>query len=179
MWMMTKQGFISVVRCHAPNEHQVAVRARRRDHLVAILDLVDFDHVGQETDGTDYRFRVFFTNEELGVVMMAVASAIDYGNFKGAVDGCYGPTDDYANSLHQVWSVMSTMQPHGPYGSKRGTFRDTAYPSWPPLPDEDIDDVVDEWDSNYSFVHVPNAKTLALSPTVKRRRGRRNKKASR
>ena len=110
---------------------------------------------------------------------MAVASAIDYGNFKGAVDGCYGPTDDYANSLHQVWSVMSTMQPHGPYGSKRGTFRDTAYPSWPPLPDEDIDDVVDEWDSNYSFVHVPNAKTLALSPTVKRRRGRRNKKASR
>ena len=47
------------------------------------------------------------------------------------------------------------------------------------MPDEDIDGVVDEWDSNYSFVHEPNAKTLALSPTVKRRRGRRNKKASR
>ena len=61
MWVFTKLGFISVVK-HAQKKGWLLVRARRRDHLQAILKSAGISLMIKETPDADYRFRVELGN---------------------------------------------------------------------------------------------------------------------
>ncbi len=119
MWIMSKYGFLSIVRCHAPREAELAVRARNGEHLRAALDAAGIIAEVEESDGTDYRYRAFLDEVDARELAMALMDAIDYGNFKSECDARHGRTDQYANALHQAWTVMERTQDVPAYGSRR------------------------------------------------------------
>jgi hypothetical protein len=65
-----------------------------------------------ETKDSDYRYRVYFTPKELQSTMAAVASKIDYRNFK---DACVG-NKTYKHFLLRLWNLGADT--FGAYGSR-------------------------------------------------------------
>jgi hypothetical protein len=90
------------------------VRARVRSHLEALLrrfpDLLGACEI-REFGGTDYAFRIFTEKHVWASVLSALAEDTDYDNFKSEVARHQGhPGIAYADSLHDVWSVMYRLQ---------------------------------------------------------------------
>lgn len=108
MWVFTKLGFISVVK-HAQKKGWLLVRARRRDHLQAILKSAGISLMIKETPDADYRFRVELKPGELENVLIAAIDGIDYTNFKAEVDS--GSDHKYGQVLHRIWSAALPLQP--------------------------------------------------------------------
>jgi len=117
MWLFTKDGFISAVCPRSEKgrllKNKVMVRARRREHLEAILKSVDINPVAAEVEWTpdrDYAYRVVMTKQEFAFLLQTIANEMDYHNFK---DECHAhlPEDwRYHGWLMQVWRGGSAMQ---------------------------------------------------------------------
>jgi hypothetical protein len=120
MWIFTKYGFYSAVRARQGDgvhgagldPTRVMVRSRLRAHLDALKerfpDLLG-DREVRESNGTDYRWRIFVDQARWAEVTAALAADIDYGNFKDEVHRVHGH-DNYERALHHVWSVMYELQ---------------------------------------------------------------------
>lgn len=90
------------------------VRARVRDHFDALKrrlpDLLGQNEV-QEQVGTDYAYRLFVQTSVWAQVIAELAEETDYDNFKSKVAHHQGRAGTaYAQSLHDVWSVMNRLQ---------------------------------------------------------------------
>jgi len=101
MWIMTKWGFYSIVE----KQHGLyAVRARERGDLVRLLGQAQIDVPIQNTPQNDYQFRAHVDKEELGQIMMTLASSVDYPNFKAEIDR---QPDQARKPYHEVWSILA------------------------------------------------------------------------
>jgi hypothetical protein len=120
MWLFTKYGFYSVVcarqgdgRHGEPADpNRLMIRARVRQHLEALKDR--FPHLLnaceiKEFAGTDYAFRVFLDKAAWSRLLVKLNEEMDYDNFKSEVAHFQG-RNSYEHSLHEVWSVMNTLQ---------------------------------------------------------------------
>jgi hypothetical protein len=111
MWLITDQGFFSVVQ--KPNETELCVRARVREDL----DRLRESHMPGlggtvETRGGDYRYRAWIDREDLAAGIASIARSINYGNFKDRV----ARTDpERAHTYSQVWGILGELQSGGPY----------------------------------------------------------------
>ena len=90
------------------------VRARVSGHLEALKqrfpDILENCEI-QDSDGTDYAYRLFVPKTHWVKVVAALAEEIDYDNFKSKVarhQRAAGAA--YEHSLHDVWSVMHRLQ---------------------------------------------------------------------
>lgn len=119
MWTQTVIGFFSIVRVRRlPGDvamrdpTDLMVRARRRDHLEALLKhFTPADPKVHEKTGTDYPFRIFIGASELPKLMTTLGGLIDYTNFKGAVEKRpEHKRSGYASFLHRVWHVGVTLE---------------------------------------------------------------------
>lgn len=119
MWVFTKYGFYSAV-CARQGEGEpgqpidpdrTMIRARAREHLEALQARFP-EELGaygvREFARSDYPCRLFVPKDVWARVLAALASEIDYGNFKSQVDDSLGA--DYARALHRTWSVMRDFQ---------------------------------------------------------------------
>lgn len=107
MWICFNDAFVSIVRKEAPPGH-LLVRARRVEHLEALFPNLPI----AESDGTDYRFRVFVPELELARLVTSRLLALDYSNFKDSV------RDNALHAAyHRVWSEMARLQPYPPYST--------------------------------------------------------------
>jgi hypothetical protein len=106
MWVFTTQGFYSVV-AHRDDPDRVLVRARTRDDLEAlraqIPDLEPF-----EDRDADYRWRAVVARGAWRRAVSEFAAAIDYGNFKNAVDNRQG--HERSALYGKVWSDLLPLQ---------------------------------------------------------------------
>lgn len=122
MWLFTKHGFFSAVcRRQGDGKHgqpvdtdRIMVRARIRGHLEALkkrfADLLAECEI-QESAGTDYAYRLFVQEPAWTKVVVGLAEAADYDNFKSEVARHQGRAGAaYEHSLHDVWSVMHRLQ---------------------------------------------------------------------
>jgi len=122
MWIFTKHGFFSAVSARQGDgshsrpvdSHRIMVRARIRGHLEALKkqfpDLLGDCEI-QESDSTDYAYRLFVQKPAWVQVLAGVAAEIDYDNFKSEVARHQGRAGAaYERSLHEVWSVMHRLQ---------------------------------------------------------------------
>ena len=124
MWTFTKFGFFSAVcaryetgkQTGKPNPNKLMIRARVKLHLENLIRL--FPHIFgkckiNETEGTDYAYRLIVAKKQWVDFVMEVADGIDYDNFKHE---CHEQPkevldNEYVHSLMSVWSVMNRLQP--------------------------------------------------------------------
>lgn len=108
MWIISTQGFISIVQ-HSANAENFLLRARTAADLVAHLKSAGVDRAVQETPDADYRFRVIVTRAELNQLFAALPASIDYPNFKNAVAARGGDSGRLA-AYHAIWHVLQRLQ---------------------------------------------------------------------
>jgi hypothetical protein len=119
MWLFTKIGFFSVVKCDDRKPLCVTVRARVREHLEALG--VEFRAKFKsdafqiiENPTADYRYRAFMTRCQWSRLARRLSCAIDYGNFKSAVE-----PGRYHDAMYAVWTTMRRLQEPGDLQTKR------------------------------------------------------------
>jgi len=123
MWLFTKHGFFSAVCARqGSGKHgqpvdpsRIMVRARVRSQLEALQSRFPDQLVGCEildSGGTDYAYRLFIAKPAWMQVVAELAEETDYDNFKSEVARHQGKAGAaYEHALHDVWSVMSRLQP--------------------------------------------------------------------
>lgn len=103
MWIVTTDGFFSIVRKGEPGA--LCVRARSREHLERFRDRFAEGEAGEilEEAGTDYRCRFFASEAAFRDALSRVP--IDYSNFK---DHCARRkfSERYLRALHEIWHAM-------------------------------------------------------------------------
>jgi hypothetical protein len=109
MWIFTRDGFFSVAATKFCAPGEVAVRARKKEHLTDLLarhglkaDILSFANA-------DYRYRVQIPREEWGKVLQAEALSIDYHSFKDAMSET-DASADYLRAMFATWANVHKIQ---------------------------------------------------------------------
>jgi hypothetical protein len=100
MWLFTRHGLFSVVR----NVNDYHIRARRRDHLVNLVELAfgpDQEHRIISTPRGDYKYRIIVPLITWKSIASVLAKDVDYSNFKDNAPERVLP----GGLLHAVWSL--------------------------------------------------------------------------
>jgi hypothetical protein len=106
MWLFTKHGFYSIVRKSAEEYH---IRARMKQDLQNLKDLLELTDPIHESRSADYRYRLVVGKKTYLAVMALVTRSVDYENFKNTV----AMTDDQRAKLetyHTIWTEMMKLQ---------------------------------------------------------------------
>lgn len=111
MWVLTTDGFFSAVQSADPDV--LTVRARV---LADATDLAErFSLPVQQTPGRDYLYRVMVPRARWADYVAEAARAVDYGNFKHAVEERQGR--ERARIYLDVWFDLLALQ-----GEPEGEF---------------------------------------------------------
>jgi hypothetical protein len=106
MWLATQHGFYSIVQ---KESDLYFVRARVRQDLENLKQLVDLDSEIQEWPDADYRYRIFVNLEDFLEIMVQMTTALDYPNFKGRI--YEGEEQSHKlGAYHKVWELMAGLQ---------------------------------------------------------------------
>jgi hypothetical protein len=109
MWLFTKHGFYSIVRKSAEEYH---IRARVKQDLQNLKDLLELTDPIHESRSADYRYRLVVGKKVYLSVMALVTRSVDYENFKNKVS----MTEDQMGKLkayHEIWALMEELQREG------------------------------------------------------------------
>ena len=106
MWLITAQGFYSVV-ADRDDPDRVLVRARTQSDLEALGRLIP-NLVVLETPGGDYGWRAFVAREDWQRAAAELAAEVDYPNFKSAVAVRQGA--ERAHLYMEIWSALRRLQ---------------------------------------------------------------------
>jgi hypothetical protein len=113
MWLITEQGFASVV-AHREKEDVLLVRSRAEGDLLAFCRLAGeegiegFDASGiWEDPSADYRWRMEVDRKAVAELARAMVDRVDYDNFKSRV----GAGDPERASIYaRVWEALYEIQ---------------------------------------------------------------------
>ena len=110
MWLITPQGFFSIVQ--KPQDAAagtLTVRARVRRDLDGLRDTL-LPELGPTLAhaGTDYRYRATAPASSVARAMATMVEQLDYPNFKNAVATSQGSRR--AELYHEVWSSLYQLQ---------------------------------------------------------------------
>jgi hypothetical protein len=107
MWLMTNFGFFSVVK--KEGEMHLTVRARVKQDLLSLKENY-MPSIGaiEESDYTDYRYRVRVPRESFAEALKEMALDIDYPNFKNSVARRHGR--GRARVYEDVWHRLYDLQ---------------------------------------------------------------------
>lgn len=121
MWMVTKDGFYSVVQDRGDPDRLV-VRGRWKKHLKVLKDLLPGSRI-LVTPEADYPYRMFVSREDWEKVLKVVAvDGIDYPNFKNEAHSRHG-FEGWASILNEIWSlVWRAGRDARPRGRAKGTL---------------------------------------------------------
>jgi len=107
MWVITTQGFYSIVRKPDDQPGQVTVRTRRRADLVRFREAVPLATEIETQTGTDYQYRCHADQVDVASWLAGQVMEIDYSNFKSAVNDALGRR--YELILHRVWTELHRL----------------------------------------------------------------------
>ncbi|MEX2193902.1 MAG: hypothetical protein WD844_01330 [Thermoleophilaceae bacterium] len=102
MWLITTQGFYSVVAHRTRPEH-VLVRARAREDLEALREQIPTLELYEDA-GADYRWRADVHRDHWRGALIQLADRVDYDNFKNAVAARQGMKREAV--YHRVWREL-------------------------------------------------------------------------
>ncbi len=116
MWLFTPIGFFSVV-ADRNRPDQLIIRARVHEDLQALRDRYLPELLLVDQAGTDYAWRAWVARDRWETAAAAMAAAIDYPNFKNAVQERQG--SGRAHAYMEIWQVMYGVQQEAPPGLGR------------------------------------------------------------
>jgi hypothetical protein len=124
MWIFSRYGFFSIVNKldkGQPVDRPLQIRTRWDSHLkrlrAAFPELPEPSRVTRSSDYSPHR--IYASPEQWATVMAGMAKTIDYGNFKGFMDGVGEfAKDGFAESLHAIWGVV-----YNAFNRKRRNFQ--------------------------------------------------------
>ena len=114
MWLATQHGFYSIVQKPASQFH---VRARCEMDLRNVISLADIDAPIHHTTTGDYAWRIVVGQPEVNAIMTALASSIDYSNFKNRIHDLPDQADKLP-AYSQLWSRMLAYQSAEPVSER-------------------------------------------------------------
>ena len=103
MWLITTDGFVSVVKKGKNATKPFCVRSRDRKSINNVIDALAIKRKIWEDAATDYEYRIFISEDELKEYMVYIAENIDYDNFKDAV---HEVSPLHAKVYHSVWFTL-------------------------------------------------------------------------
>lgn len=106
MWVLTTQGFYSVV-AHRDDPGLLLVRARTREDIEALGAQIPTIEPFED-GGADYRWRALVSRADWEQALVRLARGIDYDNFKNAVEVRQGPEREAV--YHRVWRELLRLQ---------------------------------------------------------------------
>ena len=106
MWLSTQHGFYSIVQKPAGQFH---VRTRYKQDLENLIALAKIAAPLHHTTDGDYAWRIIVGQQEVSSIMAALATSIDYKNFK---DRIHDKPDqkDKLPAYSRLWSQMLDYQ---------------------------------------------------------------------
>lgn len=107
MWLMTQYGFYSVVK-HRDETDRYLVRARVKNDLKNLLELVQLDVEIHESPSADYPYRIFITSEQLITVLEWLGKTVNYDNFKSRIHRL-PDQQDKGDAYLKVWSALNSL----------------------------------------------------------------------
>ena len=109
MWIMTTDGFYSVVK-KPGQEKEVTVRSRVKTDLEKLLNKLNSEISIQEGVGTDYPFRVVMSLTDWANYVQKAAMDIEYDNFKNTLDY----SDHHRHEAYfNCWSALTSLEEKG------------------------------------------------------------------
>jgi hypothetical protein len=109
MWLLTPEGFYSVVQQHG--EEDLCVRARVAADLDRLREgVLRSLSPTMETPAGDYRYRAWATHEAVGEALAQIARDLHYDNFKNEVSR---HDRERGHLYHDVWAVLGRLQVAG------------------------------------------------------------------
>lgn len=110
MWLMTPQGFVSVVEKPSDiGKGTLTVRSRDKQSLEAFAVLAGRTGFKAKFDmATDYPYRTVATEAEVDTALLASRKLIKYSNFKDEAKRVRGGA--YVSALSAVWNAMLKLE---------------------------------------------------------------------
>lgn len=118
MWLVTRDGFYSVVEQRGAEGTDVLVRARVKAHVRALLDVLENDAEVVDMPKADYRFRVVLSRVEWKRYLDFAADDIDYdSHFKEVVRDAQPKKmkEPMYRAMMSIWTAFAGLQPTRPY----------------------------------------------------------------
>jgi hypothetical protein len=106
MWLVTTQGFYSVV-AHRDDPDKLLVRARTHDDIDALREQIPTLEPFEDPHA-DYRHRAVVGRAEWVAALAQLASEVDYDNFKNAVADHQGR--ERSGLYARIWSILLELQ---------------------------------------------------------------------
>ena len=105
MWIMTQEGFFSVVE-HRDDPSLVLVRARCVEDITALCKRTGRSPAAAERNlAADYEWRITIAREEFEQIVVGMVADIDYDNFKNSVK-----SPNHKRAYMRVWEVLLSLQ---------------------------------------------------------------------
>ena len=106
MWIASKLGFYSIV---CKDEDEFHIRARLRVDLENLLVATKLDEEINQSDRSDYRYRLVVRSDAVKKVFSIWCETINYPNFKKQI--AETPSQEAKlDAYHDIWSVMYREQ---------------------------------------------------------------------
>ncbi|WP_243357902.1 hypothetical protein [Fundidesulfovibrio terrae] len=109
MWIFSRDGFFSVAATKFCQPGEVAVRARKKEHLESLMERHGISAEILTFPEADYRYRIQIPKEIWGRALQDEANDLDYNSFKDAMAQA-GMSADYLRAMFSTWSIIHKIQ---------------------------------------------------------------------
>lgn len=109
MWIFTRDGFFSVAATKFCQPGEVAVRARKKEHLENLMARHAIQAEILSFPEADYRYRIQIPRDEWGRALRSEADCLDYGSFKDAMASA-GASADYLRAMFGTYALIHKIQ---------------------------------------------------------------------
>lgn len=112
MWICSRYGFFSITESSQDKE-VMQIRARKHKHLMLLRRRCPALQGKKivSTVLTDYPYRIFVDRPAAVLVLMHLATDIDYSNFKDAAAEAMPEDEDYRSFLAETWRAGLRLTP--------------------------------------------------------------------
>ena len=109
MWIFSRDGFFSVAATKFCKPDEVAVRARKREHLESLMERHGLKADILVFPEADYRYRIHITREQWAKALQEEAMCLDYNSFKDAMAAA-GASADYLRAMFSTYATIHKIQ---------------------------------------------------------------------
>jgi hypothetical protein len=109
MWIFIRDGFFSVAATKFCGPGEVAIRARRKEHLENLMSRHGLTAEILCFKNADYRYRIHIPRDEWGTVLQEEAGYIDYESLIDAM-AATDASADYLRAMSATWAIVQKIQ---------------------------------------------------------------------